>query len=198
MINAGKKDRSVIVDILTKAYDHNETINETILQGSIRSYRLRKLMEFSIFVCTEFGKVYLSDNKQSVALVLFPDLRRTTIKTIWWDIQFLFTISGFSRSLKALSREKAVSKTHPAGKIYHLWYLGTNPSEAGKGFGGDLIKELIVDAQSNNRTLCVESRIEENTKWYKKFGFSVYDELIHNGRKWSCMKIEARKLSANS
>ncbi|PSL44634.1 acetyltransferase (GNAT) family protein [Chitinophaga niastensis] len=193
MIKADYTDRSLVIEILTKAYDKNETINETIMQDKNRNARLHKLMKYSFFLCKQFGKVYLSDDKQAVALILFPEKKRTTLKTIGWDIQFLFTISGFSKSLKALSRENAVRKAHPTGPIYHLWYLATDPLHAGKGIGGALMKDLIGDAEAKNRILCVESRMEQNTSWYQKLGFSIYKELIHEDRKWSCMKIAPGK-----
>ncbi|HVI43267.1 MAG TPA: hypothetical protein VM802_00290 [Chitinophaga sp.] len=105
MIIGTAKDKSIVVDILAESYDDNETINETILPSK-RKERLRGLMEYSIEAALTAGKVCLSDDRQAVALILFPDHSRPVLRSIYLDIQLLFRITGWRRALKALSREK--------------------------------------------------------------------------------------------
>lgn len=198
MIKGEYKDKKIVVNILSKAYDKNETINETIIQDTKRDYRLRVLMEYSFDIAYRFGQVCFSENKESVALIIFPETKKASLKTILLDIKLLLFCTGFLKAIRALSREKAIKKIHPqAPLIYYIWYFGTNPGCARKGIGSDLMNDLIEDSLPRKRTMCVEARIEQNMLWYQKFGFVIYHELVHRGRKWFCMKKEVEQISGN-
>lgn len=187
MIQASHADKLLVTAILAKAYEKNDTINETMLPGN-RAARLQLLMDYSFETALHSGAVYLSDDKKAVALILFPEKIKFSFKSILRDIHFLFFISGFKRAMSALSREKAVRNIHPAGRIYQVWYLATDPACASKGNGATLMQELIRDAQQQQRILCVESRIEKNTNWYQKCGLLPYHELLHQNRRWTCLR----------
>jgi len=195
MIKAEYSDKNSVVELLSKAYNTNETINETIIQDTKRDYRLRKLMEYSFDISYRFGQVYFSEDKEAVALIIFPETKKTTLKIILLDIKLLLFCTGIFNAIKALSREEAIKKAHPkVPLIYYIWYLGTNPEYASKGIGSALMNDLITDSLARKRIMCVEARIEKNMLWYKKFGFVIYHELVHRGRKWFCMKKEVDQM----
>ncbi|WP_161596886.1 GNAT family N-acetyltransferase [Chitinophaga vietnamensis] len=190
MIQASLADKPMATAILAKAYEKNDTINETILPG-----KLQWLMDYSFEVALHAGAVYLSDDKKAVALLLFPEKMKVSFKSILRDLHFLFFIGGFKRAMTALSRERAVRDAHPAGRISHLWYLATDPAHAGQGIGATLMQELIRLAQQQQRILCVESRIEKNTIWYQKRGLLPYRELVHQNRRWTCLRTAPNYLA---
>lgn len=188
MIIGHPGNKALAVSILTKAYQYNDTINDTILQHGNRLRRLERLMAYSFDTAADFGKICFSDDGKAVALILFPDKQRITPVSILRDLHFLFFIAGPRRALRALGREKAVREAHTAQYISHIWYLATTPDAAGSGTGTALMQALMEDARNEGRPLYVESRIPENTAWYKKRGFEIYHRLEHDGRYWDCLR----------
>ncbi len=82
MITAAYKDKNLVVDILTKSFEYNKSVNYIIMQDGKRNKRIRKLMEYSFEVCFQFGKIFLSDDGKGCALIVFPDKKKTTFKSI--------------------------------------------------------------------------------------------------------------------
>ncbi|HVI47124.1 MAG TPA: GNAT family N-acetyltransferase [Chitinophaga sp.] len=190
MIIGKISDKQLATEILAAAYTTNDTINETIRRDHRHLQRLRSLMEYSFDVALDFGRICFSDDRQAVALIILPDKKKVTLRSICRDIKLVMKITGLKNALKALDREKAISKVQGENKIYHIWYLGTFPHATGTGIGTALMKDLIQDAQKEGRPIYVESRIPKNTVWYEKRGFSIYRYLEHAGRRWACLRIE--------
>ena len=177
MIPADYKDKNVIVDILTKSFEDNMSVNYIVRRDKIRSQRIRKLMEYSFEVCFRFGKVFLSDDKKGCALIIFPDKKKVTAKSILLDAGLIFSSIGLFNIKKAMNRESKIKKFHPKEPIYYLWYIGVEPWEQGKGIGGNLLKEIIEDANTMGRSIYLETSTIKNIPWYKKFGFKIYNEM---------------------
>ncbi|HMO60726.1 MAG: GNAT family N-acetyltransferase [Lacibacter sp.] len=187
MIKAGIEDKNRVVDILSKSFDDNKSVNYIIQQDAKRKQRIRTLMAYSFEICYRFGDVFVSDNKKGCALLLAPDKKKTTISTILWDIKLALSAIGLSNIMRAVKREAAIKKVHPDEKIYYLWFIGVDDSEQGKGIGSDLMNSIIKESSLQNRTICLETSTVKNLPWYEKFGFITYRELDF-GYTLYCMK----------
>ena len=51
------------------------------------------------------------------------------------------------------------------------------PTHQGAGIGSALLRDIIQEAESQRRILCLETSAPENVPWYQKFGFTAYNEL---------------------
>lgn len=187
MIRAGIEDKNRVVDILSKSFDDNKSVNYIIQQDAKRKQRIRNLMAYSFDLCHSFGDVFISDNKKGCALLLAPDKKKTTISTILWDIKLALSAIGLPNIMRAMKREAAIKKVHPDEKIYYLWFIGVDDSEQGKGIGSDLMNSIIKESSLQNRTICLETSTIKNLPWYEKFGFKTYRELDF-GYTMYCMK----------
>jgi len=65
-----------------------------------------------------FGDVFLSEDKAGCALILLPDKKKTTLKSISLDIKLILTCMGLSNAKKAMDREAKIKKLHPDGLMY--------------------------------------------------------------------------------
>lgn len=189
MLPANHTDRERIVDILSSSFDDNKSVNYIIKQDSERQVRLKKLMEYSFDSCRLFGDVFLTEDKKGCALIIKPDEKKTSLKSILLDVKLVLGVVGIGNLKKAMDRESAIKKIHPDGKLYYLWFIGVDPSEQNNGIGSHLLGEVINKAQAQNRTICLETSTLKNIPWYEKFGFTVYKELDF-GYKLYCMKRE--------
>jgi hypothetical protein len=177
MVAANYKDKALVVDILSRSFNDNQSVNYIILQDKRRKQRLEKLMSYSFEVCYRFGKVFLSDDRKACALVILPAKKKTTLYSIYLDLNLIFRSIGFRNIKKAMNRESKIKQLQLKGDMYYLWFVGVYPDEQQKGIGTKLLHELIKDADTERRTICLETSTLKNIPWYEKFGFTVYNEL---------------------
>ena len=177
MKRAGSNQKELIVDILAESFDSNKSVNYVVKQDSKRDQRIRGLMQYSYNVCNAFGEVWMSDDDQACALVLFPDKKRTTLSAILWDIELAVSVIGIERVGKVLGREAQIKSHHPKEPFAYLWFIGVKPSVQNRQIGSSLLKELIDRYSSQGRPIYLETSVDRNTPWYKKHGFEIFETL---------------------
>jgi len=177
MIKATPNDKDLVVNLLAQSFDDNQSVNYIVKQDSKRTQRIRVLMDYSFEICSLFGAIYLSNERKACALILFPDQKRTTLKSILMDLKLILFCVGLSGIQKTLSRESLIKKTHPKEKMYYLWFISVDKSNQHAGIGTKLLKEIIEDSNSKNLPLYLETSTLKNLPWYEQFGFKIYHEL---------------------
>lgn len=189
MIKATYTDKPLIVDILTQSFADNKSVNYIVKQDNKKIQRLGRLMEYSFDYCYWFGQILLSDDKQACALIIFPDKKRTTLKSIIADLKLITSCMGIANLKKAMQREKTIKQKHPDTLFTYLWFIGVKPENQNKGAGTALLHEIITASKKDNRPVLLETSVERNLPWYKNNGFEAYAELDF-GYKLYCMKHE--------
>ncbi|WP_304066888.1 GNAT family N-acetyltransferase [Pedobacter glucosidilyticus] len=177
MKKANYQNKTTIINILTQSFDANQSVNYIVKQDSKREQRIKILMNYSFEVCYLFGEVFLSDDRKACALVLYPDQKKTTLKSILLDVKLMFKSIGIENISKALGRESKIKKLQPKELMYYLWFIGVDPEYQGSGIGHQLMTELIAHSEELKRPIYLETSTLKNLPWYKKFGFEVYNEL---------------------
>jgi len=110
-------------------------------------------------------------------LILFPDKKRTTLKSILLDLKLILFCVGLSGIKKALGRESLIKKIQPKEKMYYIWFIGTDKSNQHSGIGSKLLQEIIEDASSKKLPIYLETSTLKNLPWYERFGFEIYHKL---------------------
>ena len=177
MIKASYTDKSILLDILCDSFDTNNSVNYVVKQDEKRKQRIRNLMDYSFEVCYLFGEILLSDDKKACALILFPDRKKTTFKTILLDIKLATTCVGITRVLKILDRDSKIKSFYPKHPVYYLWFIGVSSDSQRKGIGRVLLNDIIKESVGMQRPIYLETSMAENIPFYKKAGFEVYNEL---------------------
>jgi len=177
MQKALKEDKQLIVDLLTQSFDGNKSVNYLLKQDYKRKLRLEVLMDYSFEICSRFGEVYLSEDRKACALVLYPDQKKNTFRTVMLDLKLLLKGIGLRNVRKAINREEKLKKEYPQEPVYYLWFIGVSVQDQGKGIGSRLLQQLIQDSENQGRTICLETSTFENVPFYQKFNLSIYREL---------------------
>lgn len=174
MTKATLRNKQTVVDILVESFNDNKSVVSTT--GG-KEKRMHALMAYAFKTCLAQGFVYLSADRKACALILLPDKKTTTLKSIWNDV--LFCIKGLYlfNILKVLKREKLISKKQPGNHIYHLWFIAVARKHQNNGAVSSLPQKVLADASLKNRPLVLETSDLKNISWYNKFGLSVYDQL---------------------
>lgn len=136
-------DNQLVIDILEKAFDDNRSVNYVVKQDRKRRERIRGLMDYSFNVCHAFGEVWISDDQQACALILHPDRKRTSLRTLMWDAKLALSVIGIDRIAIVLKRESMIKRMHPKQPFSYLWFIGVNPRLQNKGIGSAFIRDVI-------------------------------------------------------
>src|SRR5258706_14889588 len=88
--------KSSVIEILTKSFDDNKSVNYVVKQGEKREERIHGLMDYSFDVCNAFGDVWMADDDQACALVLYPDKKRSTLSAIMWNAKLALSVIGLT------------------------------------------------------------------------------------------------------
>jgi ribosomal protein S18 acetylase RimI-like enzyme len=134
-------------------------------------------MEYSYFTASNFGDVYLSEDKLTCALLIDPSKKKITLKSILWDIKLMFNCIGIFNIGKVLQREKSIKQYHPKEDFIHLWYIGVKKSEQSKGRGTELMRQIIQDYSLKKKPMYLETSMEKNFPFYEKLGFENISEI---------------------
>lgn len=166
-----------IVDILTDAFADNRSVNYVVKQDRHRLTRIRWLMRYAVATGRDFGKVWLSPDRQAAAVTLLPDTKRVSVASVRRDVVLAFLSTGWRNVHKTLRREAQIKAIHPEEPFCHLWFLGVEEEFQGQGLGSRLLQEIIDHYEVQRRAIYLETSTLRNIPWYKKFGFKVYHEL---------------------
>ena len=168
--------KCVCINTLSRSFDGNNSVNYAVKQDNLRKDRIQLLMEYSFEICQMFGKVYLTRDQQGTALILYPEKKKTTLKSIFLDIKLAVSSIGISRVKKIVSRDNRIKSLHPKTAICYLWFIGVNPESQGKGIGKRLMQEIIQD--HDQLPIYLETSVPQNVGFYESLGFHVYSELM--------------------
>lgn len=177
MKRADENQKSLVVDILSRSFDDNKSVNYVVKQDSERQSRIKGLMEYSFNVCNAFGEVWLSDDNEACALVLLPDKKRTTLNSILWDAKLALSVIGLNRIGSVLGRESKINSFHPREPFTYLWFIGVKPGLQNKGKGSALLEEIIEASNDQGRPIYLETSVDRNLPWYQKHGFEIFTTL---------------------
>jgi hypothetical protein len=185
MIQANISHKSIVVDIISKSFDDNKSINWIIKQDKRRESRIKALAEYSFDICLQFGAIYLSDDEKGCVLLLFPEKKKSSLKTMLLDAKLALKAIGIERAIKIMNRESKIHSFHPKEPFLYLWFIGVDPMYQGKGSGSRLLEEVL---KKYDKPICLETSTIRNLPWYERFGFEVYQEVNDFGYKLYMMK----------
>ena len=176
MTKATNSDKRIILQILTASFANNQSVNYIIRKGKKQNKRIRALMNYSFEMCRRFGEVLLSSDQNACALIIYPDKKKVTLKSILLDVKLIFQCVGFQNIKKTLQRESLIKKGQPKEPMTYLWFIGVAPEKQGNGIGSGMLADIIEDSRMKNRPVYLETSTLINLPWYKKFGFKIYHQ----------------------
>lgn len=177
MRKATKKDKRLVIDLLTRSFQDNKSVNYIILNDHQYIRRIAALMDYSFEVCMRYGEVFLSEDNKGCALLLYPHQKKTSLFSIWLDVKLIFSAIGFSRIGKALARENKIKTIQPKLPMTYLWFIGVCPLYQHRHTGSALLQQVIDYSKGLGLPVYLETSTEFNLPWYKKHGFIIYDTL---------------------
>jgi ribosomal protein S18 acetylase RimI-like enzyme len=160
---------SSVKEILVESFQENKSVQDVVKQDSRKEERLKVLIDYSIFMGENFGKIYLNKEKTASAIIINSKKKKSTFSSLFWNIKLAFSVIGFSNAIRVLKRANLISNFYPDTEYIYLWFIGVKTSDQGKGAGTELLAEIIKD--SGSRPIYLETSTVRNFPFYEKYGF---------------------------
>ena len=176
MIKATYSDKEFIVDLLCRAFDQYNSINEAVKQNRKREKSIRRLMDYSFETCWLYGEIYFTSDLKGVALLFSPEKKKTMLKSLTRDLSLIFYAINFWRIVKIIRREFLLKKYY-SNQLVYIWYLGVEPEFQGQGVGTRLLKEIIQMVDQRNLPIYLETSLLINVSFYKRLNFKVFQKF---------------------
>jgi GNAT superfamily N-acetyltransferase len=179
-IKAQRTDKGIVIDILCQSFINDPHINYIIGDSGNKEKRLKRLMSYAFEYSYVNGKIELSDDKKAVSIWKNPASKKMTFRLFIENILF-FLDFGWNRLSKISEMERIINKNYPKSDKYeYLWFIGTLPTEQGKGYGSSLLNSSILNALKNNKEIFLETSTKINLSYYSKKGFELYNKVFLN------------------
>lgn len=150
-------DKPLLLQILSRAFAANGSVNYVVGQGDGQLNRTRALMKYSVEVCFRFGNIYFDEDRAACALVLYPQRKRTTLQSVALDVQLAFRAIGWRRIRRVLRREAQIKKVRPEEDMVYLWFIGVDPARQHAGIGSILLNRVIDVASRDGLPIYLET-----------------------------------------
>ena len=174
---ANYEDKSRIVDILSKAFTDNQSVNYVVKQDKKKLKRIHYLMDYSFDVCWNWGEVFITEDKRGAALIVLPHKKVTNLKAILLDLKLALKTVGLFRVAKVLSRESTIKKHHPKSPFFYLWFIGVAPEDQNNGIGCSLLKDIVAESDLRKYPIYLETSTLRNLPLYERFGINTYNKI---------------------
>ncbi len=174
MRKANKADKAVVTGLLSRSFADNLSFQFMTGDGPEKVKKLQALMGYAFEVCTSFWEVLLSEDSKACALLVYPEKKKTNLRSLMLDLDLIWNCVGLKNVFKVMKREAAVHALHEAGHKVYVWFIGVDPAHQRKGIGSKVLLEVIKSAELQERDLILETSTLKNIPWYKDFGFQTY------------------------
>ncbi len=172
-----KKDLKIAINVLTSAFSKDSMWTEVFDDED----KNRVLTEVMVRFCLKYGNVLSTSNNLEGIMAIAPhDKEMTTLRVILSGSFFLsMKISKETKKMAILSNAvEEAKKSLNLGPYIHLLIMGVSEEFQGKGFGGKLLRALIEKAETEKKSIYLETQKEDNITFYEKYGFSVKKKII--------------------
>lgn len=174
MHQAKRKDRSRVVQIITKTFEQNPAVNWMFSAKGDRARKIERLADYAFIKCYNRGGVLISSNGKGVALFYRSDKKNFSLREIYYEIKFGLLSINLIQLKKVLRRESYRKSKRPKNEpYYYFWFLGVLQEGANAGF--ELNKGLIAIANKEGMPIYLETSVERNKIIYERIGYETYD-----------------------
>lgn len=168
-----EKDKNIVLNILREAFFNNKSIRFIVRN---KEENINLLLEYCFYNTLLNGKVFLNNEYDAAALVLYSEKNKTSLRLIYLQLILIIKVIGIFNVFKVLKREKAIKKNHPKEDFIHLWYIGVEPKKTGNKKGSKLLNDIFKYHKKEEKEVYLETSTKKNLPFYNRLGFNVVSQ----------------------
>jgi ribosomal protein S18 acetylase RimI-like enzyme len=171
-------DHDRVTRLMARAFDDDPVVNHLVTQDDRREERVTRFMRLALTPLTfPYGETYVTDGFEGAAYWNPPHQRP---HGLWNDLRLLprlLTITGLGGLARAVACLTLMEDKHPEEPHYYLYALGVDPSQQGRGIGGQLMAPVLSRCDRDGEAAYLESTNERNLPLYERHGFEVIEAV---------------------
>jgi ribosomal protein S18 acetylase RimI-like enzyme len=167
--------------ILGKALRDDPVFKYILPEKNERDDKIKYIFQLASCLGVKYGKVQAtSSNLEGIAIWLpFEEYKKLTWGTFLCSIKFKIWkvgIKALKRFGPILDYSRKIHIKYASGEHWYLQTIGVKPSLQEMGFGSMLLNNMLKRIDQNPLPVFLETSLEKNVKYYRKFGFRVVEE----------------------
>lgn len=189
---ATKKDKELVVDIISESFIDNPSVLSTIKNDHKKQDRIKYLAQYAFNYGLRRQGVYLSDNNKGVAICYLLQSKKESWKDYRDQVLLVIKSIGVFRVLKVAKRDGIIKKARLQDQsALYFWFLGVKNAERGKEAVKDLKNSLLQIAEEKKQTILLETSVLKNKNVYERNSFTTYHSWENDGNILWFMKKES-------
>lgn len=193
MRKATYSDKECVVEILSRSFASNPSVNSVVKNDNKKSTRIRALMEYAFLTAMDAGEVFMASDDNGVMLCTYPARKQASRAHFWRRFYLLLRATGGIRRFgKTFMREVYIKRRRPRRDILYGWFMGVLPEVQGKGTGTALLRQLLKKCDQQRLPFYLETSVEQNLPLYRRHGFHIFHESTRFGYRLWFLKREPR------
>lgn len=171
MTQATEKHRSTAVQIITKTFDANPSVNIVIGDGGNRKKKISRLADYAFTKALNRKGSFISSNEKGAALCFRSDEGKSTFKELLYEVRFALSIP-VKKVIQTLKRESYLKKHRYTDIHLYFWFLGVYRDGDGAVYE---LKDYIFDwSDRDHLPILLETSVPRNRDIYLRYGFEIY------------------------
>jgi hypothetical protein len=202
MQKATSEDKKRVIDLLTWGSEDNKGIAYFTCQNEKQVKSTQPFLDYAFEICFLFGEIWLSDDRNTCALIWYPHRTRITLKSVYLTMKLIVSELDLSILPGVLHRDRKIKSIRRKVNMAYLWHIGATPAFQHQETYNLFFAEVLQMCKGQNLPVYVETADLKNLEWYESFGFNGYgayecpyfDQILFF-LKWDLAEIdETRKL----
>ena len=174
---ATRQDKPQVVKVLTEAFAGDPHLDWIIGSSKRRELRARTLMAYAFEYGFRQNQVYLTENRQAVAIWKVRGVKTLSLPFIRANLSMLWHF-GISDIIRITSFDKKVEQRRDqTDEDFYLWFLGTIPRYHGRGLAQSLLESRLQSADVSDKWIYLETAKLKNVEFYRRRGFELFDQM---------------------
>jgi GNAT superfamily N-acetyltransferase len=171
-------DHDRVTRLMARAFRDDPVVNHLVAQDHRRVERVTRFMRLALQPLTfPYGETYVTDGFEGAAYWNPPGRRP---HGLWNDLRLLprlLRITGPGGLDRAVASLALMEDKHPEEPHFYLLALGVEPSQQGRGIGGQLMAPVLSRCDRDGVAAYLESTSERNLPLYERHGFEVVEAV---------------------
>lgn len=172
-----KEDIKKAANVLVSAYTEDPMMEIVFKDDDKRRIQFEVMLRF----CMKYGDVFSpTDNFEGVMAILPHDKADMTVWRILRSGGFFLgmKIASVSKMMKkSVKLIEETKKNLNLSEYIYLFIIGVSQELQGKGFGGILLRAIFEKADTERKSMYLETQKESNVTLYEKYGFHVVKKV---------------------
>ncbi len=165
------------IDVLASSFQQDPLMEFLYPDITRNAYSPARFYQATIRMGLQYGEVQTTPAMDGLAVWISPGNTDfgfgQLIRTGFLSAVLFAGLRTMGRFIKMANYAEKANKPILERPHWHLMMIGVEPSQQGRGLGGQLMRPMLARADAENMPCMLESGNERNLTFYERYGFDI-------------------------